>query len=170
MLLSNVYSLQPLESCHVSRTYHVSFRISNASLNVTYRQLFVIARNPLRTAHAMLVNITKHIYIAYICSQIITTIKPFRPTSLLAVTLPLTVFQVHGETIMKACSHKRLILPARPCNIRPASESGLGAFTPVAPNNTANDGPSLTQQSPAQRSSIVVFACHMAAIMHDGIS
>ena len=52
MLLSNVYSLQPLESCHVSRTYHVSFRISNASLNVTYRQLFVIARNPLRTAMA----------------------------------------------------------------------------------------------------------------------
>ena len=62
MLLSNVYSLQPLARCHVSRTYHVSFQISNASLNVTYRQLFVIARNP----HAMLVNITKHIYI-YTC-------------------------------------------------------------------------------------------------------
>ncbi len=30
MLVSNVYYLQPVERCHVSRTYHVSIWISNA--------------------------------------------------------------------------------------------------------------------------------------------
>ncbi len=59
-----------------------------------------------------------------------------------------------------------------PCNmyIRPECESGLSvAYLGLAPSNTANDGPSLTQQFPAQRAAVLCLpaiwlpcGCHHA--------